>query len=249
MMPPKFMGNDIIHVSICARTDTVKFKDGDFSHMLSLLDPQVGAQGVVIPDRTRHLGRLIFNDLDDIEVRDPKYYSYIPPRKADVLQIMEFFRHLRDHQGSGALIHCEAGISRSCAAAIIGLCALDLPPESAFEYIIGLNEMGLPNRRMLRMADEILGSGGKLTELARQQRRELFHRFAQPDPLELLEQKLNQMGRTALAMEFMKQRFKAAIRTLRMLAKSKQRRGKKPTYFIRMVTEDLREHSNRQAAA
>jgi predicted protein tyrosine phosphatase len=242
------MGNDIIHVSICARTDTVKFKEGDFSHMLSLLDPQVGAQGVVIPDRTQHLGRLIFNDLDDIEVRDPKYYSYIPPRKSDVIQIMEFFRHMRENQGSGVLIHCEAGISRSCAAAIVGLCGIGLPPESAFDYIIGLNEMGLPNRRMLRMADEILGSGGKLTALARHQRQELFKRFAQPDPLLLLEQKLDKMGRTALAMEFMKQRFRAAIRTLRMLTKSKQRRGTKPTRFIRVVTEELREHSNQQAA-
>lgn len=242
------MGNDLIHVSICARTDTVKFKEGDFSHMLSLLDPQVGAQGVVIPDRTQHLGRLIFNDLDDIEIRDPKYFSYIPPRKSDVLQIMEFFRHRRQNHGSGVLVHCEAGISRSCAAAIIGLCALDIPPESAFEYVIGLNEMGLPNRRMLRMADEILGSGGTLSSLAKNQRLELFQRFAQPDPLEELEHKLNKMGRTRLALAFMKQRLNAALRTLRMITKANQRRGKKPTRFIRVVTEDLREQSNQQAA-
>ena len=229
------MENDIISVSICARTETAKFKHGDYSHMLSLLDPNDVGDGIVVPSSAQHLGRLMFDDLDDIEVRAPKYCSYIPPRQSDVLRIMEFFQHLRSNQGTGVLIHCEAGISRSTAAAIIGLCALELKPEAAFEYVIDLVAMGLPNRRMLRLADEVLGERVKLATLAENHRRALFERYNQPDPLQLLKAKLDQKSRTALRLEVMRHWAKYAMRNLRLMLSAKRLKTRKPSQFIKRV--------------
>jgi hypothetical protein len=180
----------------------------------------------------------MFHDLDDIEVRAPKFCSYTPPVKSDVLKIMEFFQHIRSHEGTGVLIHCEAGISRSTAAAIIGLCALDIEPEAAFEYVRELSEMGLPNRRMLRLADEVLGVRGRLSAIAERHRRELFAKYEQPDPLQLLKDQLDRKSQGALRLETMRQWIKFAMRTLRSIASFKRRKYPKPSRFLKLVTND-----------
>lgn len=227
------MGNDI-SIRICARLDTGKFKDGNYSHMLSLLDPQGGFEGIVVPDKTRHLGRLMFNDLDDIEVRAPKYFSYIPPTRADIERIMEFFRRLKTNKGTGILIHCEAGISRSAAAAIVGLCGgLNLKPEVSFDYVLRMNEMGLPNRRMLRLADEVLGYPNTLARLAEHHRQELFRKYEQPDPLESLKNQLDRMSRRDLTKEYICEWGRSVMRTCRSLAKLKRPTPRKPSRFIK----------------
>ena len=62
------------------------------------------------------------------------------------------------------LIHCEAGISRSPAAALI-LIAVKLGPgkePEALEHLLSIEHAILPNRRMIWMADKILNRAGAL---------------------------------------------------------------------------------------
>jgi predicted protein tyrosine phosphatase len=68
--------------------------------------------------------------------------------------------------GGKVLIHCGAGISRSAAAALI-LYACWLGPgreQEAMEKVFTLRPIAKPNRRMVMLADKILGREGRLID-------------------------------------------------------------------------------------
>jgi len=185
------MTPDTIALAICSREDTKNYTDALFSHMLSLVDPERGLEGIVVPSETRYATTLLFHDLDDIEVRAPKYFDCIPPSEEHVVEIWNTFSHLRECDGPGILVHCEAGISRSVAAAIIGLCAMGFKPEDAFRRVTFINEIGLPNRRMLRLAGEMMDDNGRLLRMAEKHRKFLFQKYSQFDPTEFLRAELD----------------------------------------------------------
>lgn len=112
----------------------------------------------------------------------------------------------------GALIHCEAGISRSTAAAILGLASLNVHPETAFEEIIRMHPLGLPNRRMLRIGCEILGKGYGMLKITETQRRDLFEQYNQIDPIQILECSLKKRNQTLLAIEKLLKEIEALIK-------------------------------------
>jgi predicted protein tyrosine phosphatase len=62
------------------------------------------------------------------------------------------------------VIHCQAGISRSTAAATIFYAVLlgEGREDEAIARVLAAREFALPNRRMIRLADALLGRGGKL---------------------------------------------------------------------------------------
>ena len=62
------------------------------------------------------------------------------------------------------VIHCQAGISRSTAAATIFYAVLlgEGREEEAIARVLAAREFAIPNRRMIRLADEILERDGKL---------------------------------------------------------------------------------------
>ena len=62
------------------------------------------------------------------------------------------------------LIHCEAGVIRSTAAALIMYTCL-LGPGSerrAMDRVLRQRPIAMPNRRMVKIADDLLGRGGRL---------------------------------------------------------------------------------------
>jgi predicted protein tyrosine phosphatase len=83
----------------------------------------------------------------------------------DVLQIIQLAEQLKSHSGT-VLIHCEAGVSRSTAAAlIIYACWLGLGREyEAMERVMAKRSIAIPNRRMVRLADSLLQREGRLLQ-------------------------------------------------------------------------------------
>ena len=83
----------------------------------------------------------------------------------DVQRIIELARHLESASGK-VLIHCEAGVSRSTAAAlIIYTCWLGPGRErEAMERVIAQRPCAIPNRRMVRLADSLLQRDGRLVQ-------------------------------------------------------------------------------------
>jgi predicted protein tyrosine phosphatase len=83
----------------------------------------------------------------------------------DIVQIIRLAESLRSATGT-VLIHCEAGISRSTAAALI-MYAYWLGPgrePEAMGRVLSQRPVAIPNRRMVELADRILDRGGRLLE-------------------------------------------------------------------------------------
>lgn len=83
----------------------------------------------------------------------------------DVRRIIQLADELRS-EGGTLLIHCEAGVSRSTATALI-MYAHWLGPgreDEAMERVITQRPFAMPNRRMVALADRLLGLDGRLLQ-------------------------------------------------------------------------------------
>jgi predicted protein tyrosine phosphatase len=83
----------------------------------------------------------------------------------DILQIVRLAEGLRSETGT-VLIHCEAGVSRSSAAALI-MYAYWFGPgreREAMERVLSQRPVAIPNRRMIDLADRLLDRGGRLVK-------------------------------------------------------------------------------------
>ncbi len=117
-------------------------------------------------------------DFDDIE-RERHQLGYIGPGADDVEALVAFTRQVAAepaHRRAPGLVHCGAGISRS-AAAVLTMAATLLGPGAETNAVStlhaarfrtlaeGWREPGVgfrPNRRLVWLADEALGRGGRL---------------------------------------------------------------------------------------
>jgi predicted protein tyrosine phosphatase len=84
----------------------------------------------------------------------------------DVLRIIQLAEGLRSGTGR-ILIHCEAGVSRSSAAALI-MYACWLGPgreRDAMARVLAQRPIAVPNRRMVEFADRLLDRGGRLVSV------------------------------------------------------------------------------------
>jgi len=98
--------------------------------------------------------RLLFAD---VEVEDSG------PTEEDVSRIIHLAETLKP-VGGKVLIHCESGISRSAAAALIMYaCWLGSGRErEAMEKVVTQRPAARPNRRMVLLADRLLERDGRL---------------------------------------------------------------------------------------
>jgi len=83
--------------------------------------------------------------------------------EADIQCLIDLAEKLRDSTGN-ILIHCEAGVSRSPAAALILYTCL-LGPGSerrSMDLVLRQRPFAIPNRRMVELADRLLGREGRL---------------------------------------------------------------------------------------
>jgi len=162
------------------------FASAPLTHFVSLIDPEDGQRPVSPPSRARHHAQLLFHDVDDVEAGLPDFSRYKPPTDADIRILVDFGRAIAPLEDWGLLVQGEAGVSRCSAAAMIILVAIGYPPPTAFRVARQACREMLPNRRMLRLADEILGTGGLLEKMGTIYRRKAFERAGYDDPTEEL---------------------------------------------------------------
>ncbi|HEX6114668.1 MAG TPA: protein-tyrosine phosphatase family protein, partial [Geminicoccaceae bacterium] len=90
--------------------------------------------------------------------------GHILPADEHVGGLIDFVRAWQ-HDEAPLLIHCVAGISRSMAAALITL-VIKAPGREveAARHVRGAAPHAYPNRRMIAVADQLLGCEGRLVQ-------------------------------------------------------------------------------------
>jgi predicted protein tyrosine phosphatase len=84
------------------------------------------------------------------------------PTEEHVSELLGFFS--RWNRRSPVVVHCFAGISRSTAAAYSAFCAIrpDLDEAEIAFRVRARSAEATPNARLVALADEILGRGGRM---------------------------------------------------------------------------------------
>jgi predicted protein tyrosine phosphatase len=87
----------------------------------------------------------------------------VGPTVDDVRRLIRTAQSLAERSGR-VVIHCQAGISRSTAAAVIFYAVLlgSGREEEAMARVLAAREFASPNRRMIALADELLELEGRL---------------------------------------------------------------------------------------
>lgn len=151
------------HLTICGLDELPRHRDAAVSHVLSILDPETPPPAILRAfDGLRAHWVLRFHD-----VSTPVPGARLPETD-DVAEVLTFGREVNAGRGPAhLLVHCHAGVSRSTAAAAILLAQPNPGRErEAIDMVTSLRPMARPNRRMLSIADDLLGRRGALVSAA-----------------------------------------------------------------------------------
>ena len=148
-------------LTICGLTELGAFQNAAVTHVLSILDP-----GHPEPEDFAAYGphkRLTLR-FDDIISPAP---GMMLPERHHIEALLEFGKGLAaatDDPLNHLLVHCHAGISRSTASMTILLAEArpDADEDSLFAHIREIRSQAWPNSRMIGLADDLLGRGGRL---------------------------------------------------------------------------------------
>jgi predicted protein tyrosine phosphatase len=126
-------------------------------HLISISDPTDGPPREV----EEHAGRTLMLTFHDISEQRG---NLVTPTLDDVWKIVKFSKEIKPDEY--VLCHCNAGISRSSAAALIILATkLGNSKQAAMdavERVLAVKNIIHPNRAMVGFADDILGYDGAL---------------------------------------------------------------------------------------
>jgi len=128
------------------------------THVLSILAPEMDDPPAF--DAFAPHQRLTLRFHDVIEPLPDR----LAPARADVERLLAFGRELAGTPEAHLLIHCQAGVSRSTAAAtlILAQARPDRPAREALDAVAALRPRAWPNLRMLEFGDDLLGRNGEL---------------------------------------------------------------------------------------
>jgi len=145
-----------IHVCSLSKIEETVERTGARS-MVTLINP---LYPVARPASIEEARRLHISVSDIVEHMD----GHVAPDVAHVESLLSFVRAWdRAHP---MLIHCYAGVSRSTAAAYASACALrpEFCEVELAQRLRALSPTATPNARIVALADDMLGRGGRMVE-------------------------------------------------------------------------------------
>ena len=180
-----------MQLAVSSRSSLPGYQSGNIRYVVSMPDPGTEGEPLPLPPNASKTLQLWFHDVDDIEMLAPEFRRCRAPQKEHVEEIIRFFNEINREEAGGEdqfaiLVHCESGLSRSAATAIIGLTCLGYDAKTAFDIVCEANPHSLPNRRMLRIADAIFGNT-HLYQIAEDHRAALFNYAGYEDPVKQIE--------------------------------------------------------------
>ena len=130
-------------------------RDTGARSMVTLINPDYPVERPADIPPSRHL-RLSLADID------MAVDEHVAPAESHVRELLRFARAW--DRAEPMLIHCYAGVSRSTAAAMIAVCALN-PGRDEHDVARTLRERSptaTPNKLLIRHADALLSRRGRL---------------------------------------------------------------------------------------
>jgi predicted protein tyrosine phosphatase len=168
------VGDASTRLVICGVDQLDDYCTADISHIVSILDP-----GCAEPDIFRLFAQHERLDLRFHDIID-EHTGMVAPNRNDVERLLEFGRSMLGSRSSGRLlVHCQAGLSRSTAAAVLLLAQAqpDRPPETAVIDMLELKPRAWPNLKMIELGDDSLGCEGRLVRAVRRHYADMVERF------------------------------------------------------------------------
>jgi HEAT repeat protein/predicted protein tyrosine phosphatase len=125
----------------------------------------IGSPGTLPPSGFAQVSNKLRLEFDDIETpRDD--LEYVLPDYRDLIKIIKFAPTIYQQKGN-VLVHCQAGISRSAAIAVIVWAILlgENHEEEALKKVLEVRPQASPNQWIIELADDFLGRKGKLIKV------------------------------------------------------------------------------------
>jgi predicted protein tyrosine phosphatase len=149
----------MIHVCSLARLhDTVR--DTGARHVVTLI------KDISLVHRPREVAaeNHLMLDMDDISEH---IEGYVLPGEQHVEELLAFVR--RWDRKAPLVVHCYAGISRSTAGAFVTACALNPQRDERgiAQALRAASPTAFPNLRIVGLADQALGRGGRMVNAIR----------------------------------------------------------------------------------
>ncbi|MBL8021683.1 MAG: dual specificity protein phosphatase family protein [Leptospirales bacterium] len=124
-----------------------------YLHVLSFGDPgRSPPRGLHMPNR-----KVLRLEFMDVEETSAETSAANLPQTEHVQSVIDFFSNITE-PAPRILIHCQAGVSRSTAAGLILLFLFEGDKDAAARRLQAIRPQALPNRLMIRLADQILGT-------------------------------------------------------------------------------------------
>lgn len=139
----------IKRIVVWSRREIEENPTDKFTHVVSIIDPNKP-----LDLKRENVSQHTFHDLEE------DYEGYILPSREIVQKIIDNFKSVHAQEDDTSfIVHCTAGISRSSAAALMGIyiaCGGD--EKKALGLLLSMKQSIWPNALMLKYADEILGT-------------------------------------------------------------------------------------------
>lgn len=138
----------------------------DVTAIVSISDPNKGTPKIVkkIQDQNDKIILVLhFDDMEKEMINNPRCRGWQPPQEKHIKSIIHYANDILNSGGT-ILCHCNAGISRSAAAAYILKC-IDLgegKEEEALSELLKNRDYIAPNRLMIELAQDIFGKNWDL---------------------------------------------------------------------------------------
>jgi predicted protein tyrosine phosphatase len=147
---------------------------GEFlhSHCISITDPAHDMPADALAGFVEVLP-LCFYDIEDTEKASYDERRFLPEMD-HIQQVVGFYERVRE-ETDGFTIHCHAGVHRSTAVGLVIL-YLECQDESlAKQLILKTHPLPIPNRRIIKLADQVLSSNiGSVAEELRERARKFM---------------------------------------------------------------------------
>jgi predicted protein tyrosine phosphatase len=149
-------------ITICGLSELDEHIEAGITHVLSITgpnSPDAPELAVFAPHR-----RLILR-FDDVIRPEP---DRIAPTRQDVERLLVFGQEVGAVPAAHLLVHCQAGVSRSTAAAALILMQAnpDLSAAAALDAVAAIRPQAWPNLLILEFGDVLLGRNGEIVGAA-----------------------------------------------------------------------------------